>query len=79
MKIIEMWAYTCIDDDQEAIPAFKIGNMAMPVVGADRERMKSFEPKLQDLANETGKTFTLKKFSVVEIYKVIEPKGNTND
>jgi len=74
VHIDQMYAYIVMDDDDtEGIPAFMNGNTAMPMVGADMDRIASLDPIAQQLATEIGKKITLVRFSVREEVKVIDP------
>lgn len=74
VHIDQMYAYVVMDDDNtEGIPAFMNGNTAMPMVGADMDRVKSLNPIAQKLAAELGKKVTLVRFSVRQEIEVFDP------
>ena len=78
-KIEAMYAYIAHekgDPDDEGVTAFLPGPSAqwMPMVGADEKRMASLKPMAQELANASGQTITLVKFSVRTDLERIDPK-----
>lgn len=74
-KIESMYAFIAVDpeDGTEGIPAFMTPDgMAMPMVGADLERVESLRPIAEDLAARGDLTITLAHFSVREDQFVID-------
>ena len=62
LRIDEMFAFTCIDDDgTEGIPAFNSPMGPMPMVGADLARIESLRPIAEQLAR--SHKITLVKFT----------------
>lgn len=74
-KIEQMFAFVIVDDDgTEGIPAFQGPNgMAMPMVGADLERVESLRPIAEDMAKQLNKDVTLAVFEVRKDVEVIKP------
>lgn len=83
MKLIEeMYAFVAVDEDDqiEGITAFRNTDGGwMPMVGADQERMDSFRPMAQMLANQSGQTIKLIHFSNRAEVTTIEPDGGPPD
>ena len=77
-RIEEMYAYIAHekgDPNDEGLTAMMIPGMgSAPMVGADEARMASIKPIAQELANTTGQTVTLVKFSVRTDLETIEPE-----
>ena len=77
-KIKAIYAYITHekgDPDDEGVTAFLPGlsGQWMPMVGADEKRMASLKPMAQGLANASGQTITLVKFSVRTDLETIDP------
>ncbi len=77
-KIEAMYAYIAHekgDPDDEGVTAFLPGPSAqwMPMVGDDEKLMASLRPIAQELANASGQTITLVKFSVRTDLETIDP------
>jgi len=77
-KIEAMYAYIPHekgDPNDEGVTAFMPGLSAqwMPMVGADEKRMASLKSMAQGLANASGQTITLVKFSVRTDLETIDP------
>jgi hypothetical protein len=63
-KIEKLYAWVVTEPDGgEGIPAADIGSMAMPMVGADRERMESLREFAEHVHQVTGYPVKLKMFS----------------
>lgn len=78
-RIEQMYAFIIVDTDgTEGIPAFTTASgMAMPLVGADMNRVNSLFPLAQALADSHGKPIELVKFTNREHLNLIQPKGDT--
>lgn len=80
-KITEMYAFVILNDGlgqgDEGIPAFKMGNMSMPLTGADMERIDSIRPIAQDAANSSGSKIELRHWTQMEVLEVLEPEENS--
>jgi hypothetical protein len=74
LRIEQMYAFVVVDDDgTEGIPAFRgPGGLAMPMVGADLERVESLRPMAKAMAKELGKPLELLVFTGRESVEVIE-------
>lgn len=75
-KIDKLYAWIISDknENDEGVPAFKIGDQVMPLMGADLERAVSFEQIAQNLANGTGKTIRLVRSTGLEVVKELKPE-----
>lgn len=73
--IKELFAFIIADKDDkdEGVPGISTPDGMMPLMGADIERAKSLKGIAQTLANESGKSITLAKFSVREDIEVLQP------
>lgn len=66
-RIEQMYAFVMLDpaDNTEGVPAFEgPGGMAMPMLGADRERVDQLRPLAQELARTHSAKITLCRFEV---------------
>ena len=65
--IQEMYAFIATEEDgDEGIPATPIGQMMMPLVGADLDRINSLRPDAVLIAAFTGLSIQLVRFSRAE-------------
>ena len=73
-RINEMYAFVVVDDDgTEGIPALRsVNGVAMPLVGADLDRIADLRPFAQDLAQRLGKPIDLIRFTVREHLETIQ-------
>lgn len=63
LRIDEMFAFVCLDDDgTEGIPAIQTPMGPVPLLGADLKRIDSLRPYAENLS-KTGKKVTLVKFT----------------
>lgn len=74
-RVDKMFAFLAEDaEDDEGIIAFPTSDgSAMPMIGADMERIDSLEPMARAIAQVRGKPVTLVEFSVRRDVKVIDP------
>ena len=75
-RIDEMYAFVAVDpaDDTEGITAFvEPGGTAMPMVGADMERVDSLRPVAESMAKRFGQTIQVLRFSQRTEIEVISP------
>lgn len=73
LKIDEMWAFISVDQDgNEGVCAFQSGSMMVPMVAADIERVKDFEPIAKRLAKVSPYPIKLIKFSTREEVQAIK-------
>lgn len=62
-KITEIYAWICTEPDGgEGLPAIMVNNRAMPLIGADKERMASLRPYAEQVAAESGCPLKLVRF-----------------
>lgn len=78
-RMTEMFAFTVIAEDMEGIPATMGPEGWMPLVGADAERIESFRPIAQMMANETGKSVKLVKFTHRQDVEEIKPNKTKSE
>ena len=70
----ELFAFLMTDAaGNESIPAIRLGNVAMPLVGADMERMSSFRGQVEQIAKKMNQVVRLCKFSQKEIIAEFKP------
>lgn len=76
-KITEMWAWIFTDDDgSEGIPAYKMGDDVLPLVGADAERMQSLEGIAQHIADSRNKRVELRRWhGAAELVRTLQPNS----
>ncbi len=74
-KIEALFAFISVDEgpEDEGIVAARMGNMWMPLVGADMDRIDSLRPLAESVARLTGKKIVMAKFSVREDMEEILP------
>lgn len=80
-RIEELYAFVIADkdEDDEGVPALRIGNNILPLMGADLERMRGrLHEVAQSEANRTGKPIKLIKSTGIEVIETIEPEGESN-
>lgn len=71
--IDQMWAFIATDEDGEGVSAFMSNDIWMPMVAADEARVDSLRDMAKQLAQQSGQSITLAKFSVREDLEVFEP------
>lgn len=64
------------DDDEEGIPAWMTPDGPLPLIGTDRIRVEQLKIMAQQIADATGQTFKVVRFSVREEIGEIVPKGS---
>jgi len=64
-RIEEMYAFVAEDSgpDDEGVVAMSVGDVMLPLVGADMARVESLKPIAQDIASQTGKKVKLIHFT----------------
>lgn len=66
-RITCMHAITGIgDDDEEGIPAWKTPDGPLPLIATDRVRLEQLKEMAQVIADATGQSFKVVRFSVRE-------------
>lgn len=67
-RITELWAFIAVgDDDEEGVIGAKMPNGSwLPFVMADNRRLEQLRPMAEDIAEASGKTVRLVRFSVRE-------------
>lgn len=73
LRIDELFAFIASDTDGEGLPAFRDGNVMLPMVCADKARVDSLREIARLIAKTSGNKITLCRFSVREEIEVIEP------
>jgi len=74
LKITEMYAFIAHEPDGEGIPCFQFGDTLFPLVGADTARVDSLRQMAQVIADTSGMTLTLARFTVREELETITPR-----
>lgn len=76
-KIEEMFCFAVEEEDGgEGVPAVaRADGMVMPLMGADYARVESLRPFAQRIANETGKTMRIYRFSCKEVLGEVVPES----
>ena len=75
-KIEEMYVFIAEDGpNDEGVSAFQIGDTWLPMVGADMKRVDSMKPVAQLIADRTGQTIKLIRFTQREEIETIEPRN----
>lgn len=72
-RITEMWAFTCIKDNEEVIPGVISGKGLLLMIATDMERVNALRPMVDEMVRTTGRTVTLKKFSAMETVEELAP------
>lgn len=74
-KITEIYTFIADDESGEGIPAYLLGDVMFPLVGADKARVDSLREMAQRIANAEGKQLKLARFTMREELEVITPAG----
>ena len=76
-RISEMFAFIAEDTgpEDEGVAAVMVGNVMLPLVGADMARVASLRPVARSIASASGKTVRLVKFSLREELETLAPGG----
>ncbi len=73
-KVEEIFAFVIVDDDgDEGVPAVMVGDMWVPMVGADPGRIESLHPYAQEVATAKDRRVSLRHFKLTREMEVIEP------
>jgi hypothetical protein len=73
-QITELWAWVVTEaDGGEGVPAIELDGVALPLVGADGERMKLLRPYAEQVAGR-GVPVKLMRFSGAEVVETLGPK-----
>lgn len=73
LHIDELFAFIAPDAEGEGLTAFRTADGWMPMVAADPTRVDGLRKVAQMIADATGKSVTLARFSVRENVEVIRP------
>ncbi len=67
-RITEMYAFVAEDSgpDDEGVVAMSMGDLMMPLVGADMARVESLRPIAKDIGASTGQKIKLIHFTTRE-------------
>lgn len=68
--ITELWAFVSVDpiDGNEGVCAAKMGDMFMPLVAADRTRMRQYYALARKIATATGRKVRLVRLTCREVW-----------
>jgi len=72
-RINEIYAVVANDERGEGVVATSIGGMTMPLIAADRTRLKNIMSFARDMATERGQSLKLVKFTAREEIEEILP------
>lgn len=73
-KVTEVYAFLAVDTDgAEGVPAAELGDMVMPLIAADADRLESLRPMAQSLASSYGMKITVVRFTNREDVETIHP------
>ena len=74
-KITELFAFIAEDGpEDEGIVAMTVGDMLMPMVGADMDRVESLRPIAENIARIYSQKIILAKFTIRTDLEEITPK-----
>lgn len=74
LRVDQMYAFLCNDVHGEGVPAWPFPGLGtLPLMGADLERMRDFEPIAKQIASFRKSPVTLAVFSMRSDLKVIQP------
>lgn len=73
LEINELYAFIAENNEGEGICSFQMGDVHMPMVGADMLRIESLKKLAQIIATETGTKISICKFSKRELIETIKP------
>lgn len=62
-KITEVYVFVSMDKDGEGIISRSFGDLMLPFVCADKERMEQLKPIAKNMARQTGKKIKLIKLT----------------
>lgn len=66
------------DDDEEGVPAFFTEMGPLPLIAADEQRINQIREMGQRIADDTGQTFKIVRFSIREDIGEIRPRGKAH-
>jgi hypothetical protein len=61
-RITTIWAFVAIDNDEEGICAQLVGDIWMPMIGADEKRLEQLRPIAERMAKISGTRIQLIRF-----------------
>lgn len=73
LNIENVWLFISSDETGEGIIGMTMGNTFMPLIAADAARLESLRPHARGIAQHTGKTVKLIKFTTREEIETITP------
>lgn len=73
LVVNSVFVFVIDNPEGEGIPAMTVGQMVMPLVGADMARVDSLRPYAQELADTSGRSIKILEFSVRRLVDQIEP------
>lgn len=72
--ITEVFMFIAQEGEGEGIPAVQLGDVLMPLLGADRARVDSLRRLAQQVADREGRPLTLARFTVREDLETLTPQ-----
>lgn len=74
LNIDSLFAFIIVDDDgTEGVPAVQVGELTIPLMGADLAMVKLLRPHAVAIAHQINKPVSLVHFSQRTLQEVIEP------
>lgn len=67
VTISELWAWLAGPVEDEGVVAVTHGELVIPLVGADRERIESYRGEVEQLRRNTGAQIRLVRWGVREV------------
>lgn len=73
-KIERIWAWVSSDTSgEDGIIAYVGENGAIPLIGSDMERIESFRPYVEKIAQASGRPITLRAFGEMKTLETVMP------
>jgi hypothetical protein len=72
-RIDTLWAFFSQGEYGEGLVAFEIGGKLVPMIAADEARLEFLRPMVQSVADQSGATIKLVKFTQREVIEELVP------
>jgi hypothetical protein len=72
-RIEEIWAFLSLDEGGEGVCAAPMGQMTLPLIAADKQRLDLLYPLARAMAKAFNKPIRLVKFTKREDVEIIQP------
>jgi hypothetical protein len=73
-RIDALWAFLSVDEGGEGVCAAPIGQMTLPMIAADKQRLDLLYPLARAIAGAFNKPVRLAKFTGREDVEIIQPR-----